>query len=461
MSDQLAYFAAEELTEHYRTGALSPIEVIRALLDRIAAINPMVNALYFVDAEGALAAAAESEERWRRGNPQGLLDGVPVSLKDSVLAVDMPSYHGTLATDPAQARAPLDAPVTTRLKEAGAIIIGKTTMPDFGMIASGVSSRYGVTRNPWDLSCNSGGSSSGAGAGLAAGLGPLAIGTDVGGSVRIPAAFCGTFALKPSYGRVPLNYPAPWLVAGPMTRTVGDAALMMNVISRPDHRDFAALPYDERDYRDGIEAGVRGRRIGVLENIGFGLPVEPQIAGMLSEAAEIFTGLGAIVEPVPPIFAEDPEPDFDRCVHVGSYLMFAGLTPEQQQAVMPVIAEWCRRRNADSVLELMRSQVAIGMIRRQTLAPFERCEYLLSPTMAVLPYAADLPWPPGGTAHNPFCFPFNMSEQPAASINGGFSREGLPMGLQIIGRRFDDHGVLRVALAFEQATLHCRRHPDL
>jgi len=160
MSDQLAYFAAEELIEHYRSGALSPIEVIRALLDRIAAVNPKVNALYFADAEAALAAAAESEERWRRGNPQGLLDGVPVSLKDSVLAIGMPSYHGTLATDPAQARAPLDAPVTMRLKEAGAIIIGKTTMPDFGMIASGVSSRYGVTRNPWDLSRNSGGSSS-------------------------------------------------------------------------------------------------------------------------------------------------------------------------------------------------------------------------------------------------------------------------------------------------------------
>jgi aspartyl-tRNA(Asn)/glutamyl-tRNA(Gln) amidotransferase subunit A len=323
------------------------------------------------------------------------------------------------------------------------------------------SSRYGVTRNPWDLSRNAGGSSSGAGAGLAAGFGPLAIGTDVGGSVRIPAAFCGTFALKPSYGRVPLHYPAPWLVAGPMTRTVGDAALMMNVITRPDRRDFAALPFLERDYRDGIEAGVRGLRIGVLESIGFGLPVEPQVAAMLRQAAEVFAGLGAIVEPVPPIFAEDPEPDFDRCVHVGSYLMFAGLTPGQQQAVMPVIAEWCRRRNADSVVELMRSQVAIGTIRRQTLDPFERCEYLLSPTMAVLPYAAELPWPPGGTAHNPFCFPFNMSEQPAASINGGFSREGLPIGLQIVGRRFDDHGVLRVAFAFEQATGFWRRHPDL
>jgi len=457
--DERIYLTATELTRRYRTGTLSPVEVVTALLDRIEGVNPKVNALYFIDAEGALRAAAASEDRWRRGEPQGVLDGVPVMLKDSVSAVGMPSYYGTLATNPAQAIAAEDAPVTARLKEAGAVLIGKTTMPDFGMIASGISSRYGVTRNPWDLSRNSGGSSSGAGAGLAAGFAPLAIGTDIGGSVRIPAAFCGAFALKPSYGRVPLHYPAPWLIAGPMTRTVVDAALLMNVITRPDDRDFTALPHIDRDYCAGIEAGIRGVRIGVLGNIGFGLAVDPQVTAMLGRAAEIFASLGAIVEPVLPIFDKDPEPDFDRCVHVGSYLTFAGLSLERQQSVMPIIADWCRRRNADSVVELMRSQIAIGKIRQQTLMPFAHCDYLLSPTMAVLPYAAELPWPPGGTAHNPFCFPFNVSEQPAASVNGGFSCEGLPIGLQIIGRRFDDHGVLRVAFAFEQAAGYYRRHP--
>ena len=355
----------------------------------------------------------------------------------------------------------LDAPVTTRLKEAGAIILAKTTMPDFGMIASGVSSRYGITRNPWDLSRNSGGSSSGAGAALAAGIGPLAIGSDIGGSVRIPAAFCGVFALKPSYGRVPSQYPSTWLVNGPMTRTVADAALMLNVISRPDRRDHTALPYDGRDYREAIDAGLGGLRIGVMENIGFGLPIDPQIRDTLFETARTFEALGAVVEPISPIFAEDPEPDFDRCVHAGSYLAFASFTPAQQAAVLPVIADWCRKTNAGNVLDLMRSLVNVGTIRQRTLAPFEHCDYLLSPTMAVLPYDAELPWPPGGTAHNPFCFPFNMSEQPAAAINAGFSREGLPIGLQIVGRRFDDHGVLHLAHAFEQTRDRQLRRPNL
>ena len=461
MSDQFGYLSATALIDHYRARTLSPVEVVKALLDRIAALNPAVNALYFVDAEGAVAAATASGARWRRGEPQGLLDGVPVTLKDSVAVCGMPSYHGTLAIDPANATPAIDAPVTARLREAGAVIIGKTTMPDYGMIASGISSRYGVTRNPWDLTRNSGGSSAGAGAGLAAGFAPLAIGSDIGGSVRIPAAFCGVFGLKGSYGRVPLQYPAPWLVAGPMTRTVADAALVMNVITRPDDRDFTSLPYDARDYLAGLDKGVRGLRIGVLENIGFGLPPEPQVMAMLQHAAQVFAGLGAIVETVAPIFDTDPEPDFDRIVHAGSYLMFGALSAAQQQVVMPQIAEWCRRRHADDVTQLMRSHVAIGAIRRQVVAPCRRCDYLLSPTMAVLPYAAELPWPPAGTAHNPFCFPFNMSEQPAASVNGGFSEEGLPIGLQIVGRRFDDAGVLRVAFAFEQATGHHRRHPAL
>jgi len=458
-SDEISYLSAAELSAGYRSGALSPVEIVAALFSRIEALNPRVNALYFVDADGGLAAARAAEERWRRGEPNSQLDGVPVTLKDSIWVAGMPSYHGTSAADPARAVAAVDAPVTARLKEAGAIPIGKTTMPDYGMIASGISSRYGVTRNPWDLSRNTGGSSSGAGAALAAGLGPLAIGTDVGGSIRIPAAFCGVFALKPSYGRVPLQFPAPWLTAGPMTRSVSDAALMMNVITRPDRRDFASLPFDPRDYGDGLDAGVSGLRIGVLEAIGFGLPADPEVRTMLQKAARCFAELGAAVEPIPPIFATDPEPDFDRCVHVGSYLLFANLSAEQQQAVMPVIADWCRRRASDDVLDLMRSQQAIGAIRRQVLGAFDNLDYVIAPTMAVLPYAAELPWPPGGTSHNPFCFPFNMSEQPAASINGDYSREGLPIGLQIIGKRFDDAGVLRVARAYESATAGMQRCP--
>jgi aspartyl-tRNA(Asn)/glutamyl-tRNA(Gln) amidotransferase subunit A len=334
-------------------------------------------------------------------------------------------------------------------------------MPDFGMIASGISSKHGTTHNPWNLARNAGGSSSGAGAGLAAGFGALAVGSDIGGSIRIPSAFCGTFGFKPTYGRVPYHDPASWLVAGPMARTVADAALMMNVIARPDERDYSALPYDGRDYLDQLDRSVAGLRIGLLDNIGFGLPVEPQVRDMLLDAGRRFEAMGAIVDPIAPIFDQDPEPHFDRCVHVWSYVRFTHLTGMQRQLVLPVIADWCRKTNSANVLELMKSLLEVQSIRQRTLSPFVRYDYVLTPTMAVLPYGAELPWPPGGTAHNPFCFPFNISEQPAASINGGFSRDGLPIGLQIVGRRFDDHGVLQVARAYEQATGFYDRHPNL
>ena len=461
MTEELFHLSAEELLRNYRSREVSPVEVMRAILRRIDAINPTINAVCFVDAKRALAAAHASEERWRRGQPAGLLDGVPVTLKDHISAAGMLSFYGTNAVNAERVPDAVDAPVTARLKEAGAIIVGKTTMPDFGLIPSGISSRFGVTRNPWDLTRNSGGSSSGAAAALATGLGPLAVGTDGGGSVRIPAAFCGVFGLKPSYGRVPLHDPAPLVVAGPMTRSVTDAALMMNVITRPDARDFSALPYDARDYREAMEDGVRGARIGVLEDVGFGLKLDPQVRAKLLQAARVFEQLGAVVEPIPPPFADSPEPDFDRVLHIRTYLRFSTLTPAQQDSMLPVLAQWCRQENAEPKLLLMQSLVNLDPIRRATLAPFVAHEFVLAPVMAMLPYAADLPWAPGGTAHNPFCFPFNMSEQPAGSIHGGFSSGGLPVGLQIIGRRFDDRGVLRAAHAYDQATGLLGRRPAL
>jgi len=460
MATPVWYTPASELLRQYRSKELSPVDVTRAILDRIEAVNPKVNALYLVDHDRALAAARASEERWWRGEPGGLLDGVPVTLKDHIPAKGLPSPNGTRATDLDQPW-DSDAPVTARLKEHGAIILGKTTMPDFGFVASGISTLHGTTRNPWNLGRNSGGSSSGAGAAVAAGLGPLAVGSDVGGSVRIPSAFCGVFGLKPSYGRVPYHDPWPWLVTGPITRTVVDAALMMNVITRPDRRDYTALPYDARDYLVDLEAGVAGVRIGVLLDIGFGLPVDPEIRTHVIEVGHTLQKLGALVEPMPPTFADNPEPDFDRCLQVRASLSFAALTPERQRLVLSEIAEWCRRGTAPTALDLMQAIANTGAIRRRTLAAFEKYDYVISPTMPVLPYDAELPWPVGGSAHNQFCFPYNMSEQPAASINCGFSREGLPIGVQIVGQRFDDRGVLQVARAYERASNLHERPPRL
>ena len=461
MTQELFDLSASELLRRFAARALSPLEVVQAILRRIDAVNPAINALPLVDAERALAAARGSEDRWRRGEPMGLLDGVPVTLKDHIAAAGTPAFYGSNAVNQAGAHDTVDAPVTARLREAGAIILGKSAMPDFGLIASGISSRYGVTRNPWDRSCNTGGSSSGAAAAVATGLGPLAIGTDGGGSIRIPSAFCGVFGLKPSYGRVPLQEPSSCVVAGPITRSVADAALMMDVITRPDTRDFTALPYETRDFRAALAGGVQGVRIGLLEDIGFGLKIDPQIRDKLLRAARVFEQLGAVVEPIGPLFTDSPEPDFDRVLHIRTYLRFSTMAQAQQDAMLPVLAQWCRRENAESKQQLMQSLVNFDAIRRATLAPFATHAFVLAPVMAVLPYAAELPWPAGGTAHNPFCFPFNMSEQPAASIHGGFSDQGLPVGLQIIGRRFDDWGVLRAAHAYDQATGFLAQRPAL
>lgn len=461
MSTELWNLAASDLVREFRARRLSPVELLQAILRRAEAANPAINALAFLDAERALAAARASAARWQRGQPASPLDGVPVTVKDSMPAAGMLSFSGSKACNAERIPDAVDAPVVARLKEAGAVLLGKTTMPDFGLVASGISSRFGTTRNPWDLTRNSGGSSSGAGAAVAAGIGPLAIGTDGGGSIRIPSAFCGVFGLKPSYGRVPVHEPQPWVVAGPITRSVADAALLMGVISRPDPRDFTALPYDPRDYLAGIDDGVRGARIGLLEDIGFGLKVEPQVRDRLMHAARVFESLGATVEPIAPLFADSPEPDFDRLLHLRTYLQFSAMTQDQRDAMLPALARWCADENAEPRARLMQALVNVDASRRATLAPFAVHEFLLAPVLAVLPFAAELPWPPGGTAHHPFCFPFNMSEQPAASIHGGFSSQGWPVGLQIIGRRFDDRGVLRAAHAYAQATGFLQRRPTL
>jgi aspartyl-tRNA(Asn)/glutamyl-tRNA(Gln) amidotransferase subunit A len=455
----LCFLDARTLVRGYGKGLFSPIEVVRAIFERIDAVNPRVNALYYVDADGALAAAAASAARWQRGEPLGTLDGVPVTLKDSFPVAGMPIANGSRASlSPCSTE---DAPATARLREAGAVLMGKTTMPDFGMIASGISSQHGVTRNPWDLGRNSGGSSAGAGAAVAAGMGPLAVGSDIGGSIRIPAAFCGAVGLKPSYGRVPLLHPWPALVGGPIARTVGDAALLLGVIGRPDIRDYTALPWEARDYLAGIEQGVRGLRLGLLTDIGFGLPPQPDVRSAVEAAARVLADLGAEIVPMPPIFDQDPEPDFDLMLQVYAWEDFGSLAAEQQAAVLPEIAEWCRSGAGVSGSAFSRALTRIGETRRRVVAACSAYDYVLTPTMAVEPYEAQLPWPPGGTRHNPYCFPFNLSEQPALSVCCGFTASGLPVGLQIVGPRFDDAGVLRVGHAFEAARPLALRRPVL
>src|SRR3954469_22783783 len=289
--------SAVELLEAYRDKRLSPVEVTRAVLKRIDAWEPHLHATYALDPDSAMTQAEASQARWLKGAPLGPLDGVPAMIKENIATRGVPVPLGTAATELVPAEQ--DAPPAARLREAGAVILGKTTMPDYGMLSSGLSSFHPLTRNPWDLSKNPGGSSAGAGAGVAAGYGPLHVGTDIGGSVRLPAAWCGIFTLKPSLGRIPIFPPYAGRVAGPMTRTVDDAALMMRVLSQPDARDTMSLPYQDIDW-SALDLDMRGLKIGLMMDAGWGLPVEPQVHAAVEAAARMFESAGAIVEPIPP-----------------------------------------------------------------------------------------------------------------------------------------------------------------
>src|SRR5438552_9431916 len=287
--NDLAYMSAVLLLDLYRRRELSPVEATRLIFDRLDALQSRINAFCVMDRDGALAAARASEGRWLRGEATGRLDGVPVTIKDLMLMRGFPTLRGSRLVDPNQDWSE-DAPATARLREAGAVILGKTTTPEFGWKALGDSPLTGITRNPWELSRTPGGSSAGAAAACAAGIGPLHLGSDGAGSIRIPCAFSGVFGLKPSFGRVPaypLSAMGQLAHLGPITRTVADAALMLNVLSAFDHRDSYALPPEDRDYLDGLEDGVRGWRVAYSPTLGYAR-VDPEIAAAVAEAARQF-----------------------------------------------------------------------------------------------------------------------------------------------------------------------------
>ena len=288
--------SAVELLALYARREASPVEVLNDLLAHIERCEPKIAALWALDADAALAAARESEARWRRG--QALpLDGVPVTIKDNIATRGVPVPLGCAATLLVPAAA--DAPPAARLREAGAVIIAKTTMPDLGMVSSGLSSFHKLTRNPWDVSKNPGGSSAGAAAACAAGYGPLHLGTDIGGSIRLPAGWCGIVGMKPSLGRVPIHPPYAGRVAGPMTRTVQDAALAMRALAQPDVRDTMSLPHQDIAWRE-LDFNVRGLKIGLWLDAGWGLAVDADVLDAVNAAARAFEHAGAIVEPLPP-----------------------------------------------------------------------------------------------------------------------------------------------------------------
>ena len=457
--------SAAEIAAQYEGGTLSPVEATRALLDRIDAGEPRLNAMYLVDREGALKQARDAEGRWRVQAPLSALDGVPVTIKENIHTRGHPAPLGTAANLPAAPQA-ADAPPAARLREAGCVILGKTTMPDYGMLSSGLSSAHGVTRNPWNTAKNTSGSSSGAGAAAAARYAPLHLGTDIGGSVRLPATHCGIFALKPSLGRVPVYPPYLGRVTGPMTRDVESAAMMMNWLSLPDARDFMSLPYRALDYAEGLEAlDLRKLKIGFLPDMRAGLPVHAEVAAAAQAAAQALEGAGAAVEEMKSFLTPAMLDGIGRFFEARSHNDLLALSPERQKKVLPFLAEWCTWRAKDfSGRDVMQAYAQVMAMREAAVAACETYDYVISPVSPILPYAAELPCP-GNDPHDAlphiaFTVPYNMSEQPAASVNWSFSKDGLPIGVQLVGRRFDDAGVLKLSRAIEMARPAQRPWPD-
>ncbi len=452
MSD-LHDLPAHALLAAYRQRTLSPVEVTEAVLKHIDAWEPHIQATYLLRPEAALEQARASEARWMRGEPMGLLDGVPATIKENIATRGDPLPAGTAAVDLVPAAA--DAPPAARMREAGAVIVSKTTMPDYGMLSSGLSSFHPLARNPWDVSKGPGGSSAGGGAAAAAGYGPLHIGTDIGGSLRLPASWCGIFSLKPSLGRIPIDPPYTGRAAGPMTRTVADAALMMQVLSQPDARDSMGLPAQDIAWGeyDRSAEHLRGLRIGLLLDAGCGLPVDPEVRAAVESAARLMETAGATIVPMQPFMTQAMLDGMDHFWRMRSHIDLQALPLQKREKVLPYIRAW-----ADSAAGMTGTAVftASHQFHLTRLAAVKACsafDYVISPVAPNVAFQAELPSPTNDPLrpleHIGFTVPFNMSEQPAASVNCGYTDAGLPIGLQIAGVRFDDLGVLQVAHAFE------------
>ncbi|PSC05849.1 amidase [Alsobacter soli] len=448
---EIPRLSASELLALYRARTLSPVDAVDALVAHIQRREPELCALYAFDPEGARRAAEQSADRWRRGDPMGPLDGVPVTIKENIATQGAPVPLGTAATELAPTLH--DAPPAARLREAGAILLAKTTMPDYGMLSSGLSSFHKPARNPWDPRLTPGGSSAGAGAAAAAGYAPLHVGTDIGGSVRLPAGWCGLVGLKPSAGRVPIDPPYLGRVAGPMTRSVEDAALLMSVLSQPDARDGTSLPHHPIAW-DDLSVDLRGLRIGLMLDSGAGMPLDPEIRDAVERAARRFAQAGADVEPVGPVLTRAMLDGLDDFWRVRAWDDLSRLPPGRRERVLPYIRAWAEAGADRSGLAVMRGYNQTVAMRQGAAALFREVDFVLSPTAPAPAFPADwaspLNDPERPFEHIGYTVVWNMAGNPAVSVNAGFTKGGLPIGLQIVGRRFDDRGVLAVARAWEE-----------
>ena len=463
--DELHWLSATELLAAYNSHALSPVEVAEYLLGRIEALDAKINAFCLIDPETTLAQAAASEQRWQEREPLGALDGVPVAIKDLVLSKGWPTLRGskTVSRDQPWDH---DAPSVARLREHGAVFIGKTTTPEFGWKGTNDAPLTGVTSNPWNLHKTPGGSSGGSGAALAAGFCPLAIGTDAGGSIRIPASFTGVFGLKPTFGLVAAWPASPFGTLahlGPMTRTVEDAALFLEIVAEPDARDWYQQPFAEVDCLSELARGIKGARIAFSPRLGWVKQVDPEVEQLVALAAKRFGELGAIVDQVDPP-GGDPTSFFRTLYFSGAGFLLGDMPEEKLRLLDPNLCSLVEASRGITRKEFQQATAERAAYGASFKTFMQTYDFLLTPSTAVPAFDTPLvtPFDPNGQLWmewTPFSYPFNLTQQPAASICCGFTRDGLPVGLQIVGRMGDDAGVLRAARAFERLVDLSQRHP--
>jgi aspartyl-tRNA(Asn)/glutamyl-tRNA(Gln) amidotransferase subunit A len=463
----LSMLGAAELVAGYRSGQFTPLDATRAALDAIGVHNPRVNAFVLVDEEVALGMAADSTNRYAAGTTLGPADGIPVSIKDMFLTKGWPTLRGSTLSD---AAGPWDedAPAAARLRESGTVFLGKNTTPEFAWKGVTDSERHGVTGNPWGAELTSGGSSGGSATAVGLGMGTWSVGTDGGGSVRIPASFTGTVAFKPTYGLIPMYPSSPYGTlahAGPMTRTVSDAAMMLDILARPDARDWSALPSPEGSFLDGLDGGVEGLSVAFSPDLGFGTN-DADVDAAVRQAAQVLSDAGARVEEVD-LGISDPVDAFHLLWFTGAAKVLESYGDDALGRVDPglaaAITEFGITPTASDYLDAMAVRMSLG---RRFGALHDTHDVLLCPTMPISAFPAGQPSPDGWpsqlwTSWTPYTYLFNLTQQPAVSLPCGLTGDHRPIGLQVVGPRHGDRIVLRVAHAYERLTDWHQKVPTL
>lgn len=458
---------ASDLVSAYAAGDSDPVSATRAALEAVDRLDDQVNAVLFTDPGSALATAEESARRWERGEPLSPVDGVPTTIKDILLTRGWPTLRGSKLIDADQPWDE-DAPAVARLREAGCVLLGKTTTPEFGWKGVTDSLRHGATGNPWGADLTAGGSSGGAATAVGLGMGAWAVGTDGGGSVRIPAAFTGTVALKPTFGRIPLHPASAYGTlshAGPMATTVRDVALMMDVLAGPDPRDWSALPPASTSYLHDLDRGVAGLRIALSTTLGFATANHPEVEAAVRAAADVLADAGAEVEEVDPGL-EDPVAAFHVLWFTGAAKVIEGYGAGALDRIDPGLAAAIEEHGARVTASDYLDAMTVRMDHGARMGLFhQRYDVLLTPTMPIPAFEVGRPapdgWPQLWTSWTPYTYPFNMTQQPALSLPCGLTSDERPIGLQVVGPRHADALVLRVGEAYQARTDWHTRTPTL